>query len=195
MEELTRSVDHIFSFSIQMTKAVRQLRPLCGHISTAGVGCWESWSAGASGTSDSGLVRQPGSRDGDSHTGRKVEPDWALLEGFFASPSLNESNPCEWMGNERLAPEILAFLIMFIINSRTLIISLHSFCLINKWCACTFGLVYTKRANKRGRARDKRSNTALKAQEMENDTNREVVIIIFDQATGGTIWSQVATNN
>lgn len=33
----------------------------------------------------------------------------------------------------------------------------------------------------------KRSNTALKALEMENDTNREVVIIIFDQATGSTI--------
>lgn len=31
------------------------------------------------------------------------------------------------------------------------------------------------------------SNTALKAHEMENDTNREVVIISFDQATGSTI--------
>lgn len=144
-----------------------------------------------------GLVNQPrGQRRGDRHTERRPEPVWALLEGFFASPSLNESNPYEWMGNERPAPEILAFLIMFIINSRTLIISLHSFCLINKWCACTFGLVYTgEREEEREREGDKRSNTALKAQEMENDTNREVVIIICDQATGSTIWSQVATNN
>lgn len=37
------------------------------------------------------------------------------------------------------------------------------------------------------RESDKRGDTALKAQEMENDTNREVVIIIFDQATGCTI--------
>lgn len=39
----------------------------------------------------------------------------------------------------------------------------------------------------REREREKQSNTALKAHEMENDTNREVVIIIFDQATGSTI--------
>lgn len=58
------------------------------------------------------------------------------------------------MGNEILAPEILAFLIMFIINSRTLIISLHSFCLINKWCACTFGPVYSEQ-------RDALGNTAV----------------------------------
>lgn len=43
------------------------------------------------------------------------------------------------------------------------------------------------RERERKRERDKRSNTALKAQEMENDTNREVVIIIFDRATGSTI--------
>lgn len=54
------------------------------------------------------------------------------------------------MGNEILAPEILAFLIMFIINSRTLIISLHSFCLINKWCACTFGPVYREKRDALG---------------------------------------------
>ena len=50
--------------------------------------------------------------------------------------------------------------------------------------SCVYGREGRKR---RGRERDKRSNTALKAQEMENDTNREVVIIIFDQATGSTI--------
>ncbi len=71
------------------------------------------------------------------------------VDGFFCL-FLNESNPWDWMGNEISAPEILAFLIMFIINSRTLIISLHSFCLINKWCACTFGLVYG-----RGRERER----------------------------------------
>lgn len=32
-------------------------------------------------------------RRGDRLTGRRTELDWALLEGFFASPSLNESNP------------------------------------------------------------------------------------------------------
>lgn len=48
-------------------------------------------------------------------------------------------------------------------------------------------LCIRERGRKRGRARDKRSNTALKALEMENDTNREVVIIIVDQATGNTI--------
>ena len=45
----------------------------------------------------------------------------------------------------------------------------------------------SERGGERERERDKRSNMALKAQEMENDTNREVVIIIFDQATGSTI--------
>lgn len=90
-------------------------------------------------------------RQQDRHAGWRTEPEWALLEGFFGSPSLNESNPYEWMGNERPAPEILAFLIMFIINSGTLIISLHSFCLINKWCACTFGLcVYEREGGKEG---------------------------------------------
>lgn len=151
--------------------------------------CWPGSSQSAAGR---------GQRRGDRQTARRAQPVWAPLEGFSASPSLNESNPYEWMGNERPAPEILAFLIMFIINSRTLIISLHSFCLINKWCACTFSLVYTREreGEREGeRERDKRSNTALKAQEMENDTNREVVIIICDQATGCTIWSQVATNN
>jgi len=34
-------------------------------------------------------------RRGDRHTGRGAEPERALLEGFFASPSLNESNPYE----------------------------------------------------------------------------------------------------
>jgi len=48
-------------------------------------------------------------------------------------------------------------------------------------------LCIRERGRRRGRERDKRRNTALKAQEMENDTNREVVIIIFDQATGSTI--------
>lgn len=48
--------------------------------------------------------------------------------------------------------------------------------------------MYTgEREEEREREGDKRSNTALKAQEMENDTNREVVIIICDQATGSTI--------
>lgn len=47
--------------------------------------------------------------------------------------------------------------------------------------------MYTGREGEREGVRDKRSNTALKAQEMENDTNRDVVIIIFDQATGSTI--------
>lgn len=47
--------------------------------------------------------------------------------------------------------------------------------------------VYTREREEERRAGDKRSNTALKALEMENDTNREVVIIIFDQATGSTI--------
>ncbi len=119
------------------------------------------------------------------------------VDGFFCL-FLNESNPWDWMGNEISAPEILAFLIMFIINSRTLIISLHSFCLINKWCACTFGLVYGRgreRERERERGRDAESNTVLQARGDESDTNSKVVIIIFDQATSSTIWSQVGTNN
>ncbi|AWP01290.1 Hypothetical protein SMAX5B_005671, partial [Scophthalmus maximus] len=40
------------------------------------------------------LVNQPRQhRRGDRHTGRRAESEWALLEGFCASPSLNESNP------------------------------------------------------------------------------------------------------
>lgn len=130
-------------FSTRMSEAMRRLTVLGCITVTSRV--HESCPGELVAALSEGLVNQPWQqRQGDRHTGRRTEPKWALLEGFFASPSLNESNPYEWMGNERPAPEILAFLIMFIINSRTLIISLHSFCLINKWCACTFGLVYTR---------------------------------------------------
>lgn len=59
-------------------------------------------------------------------------------------------------------------------------------------CLHFWSLCIRERGRKRVRAwgggvGGKRSNTALKALEMENDTNREVVIIIFDQATGSTI--------
>lgn len=55
-------------------------------------------------------------------------------------------------------------------------------------CLHFWSCVYGREGGREGeREGDKRSNTALKAQEMENDTNREVVIIICDQATGSTI--------
>lgn len=43
-----------------------------------------------------GLDNRPWQQRGqDRHAGWRTEPEWALLEGFFASPSLNESNPYE----------------------------------------------------------------------------------------------------
>lgn len=54
-------------------------------------------------------------------------------------------------------------------------------------CLHFWSCVYEREGGREGEQGDKRSNTALKALEMENDTNREVVIIIFDQATGSTI--------
>lgn len=66
---------------------------MLGDITVTSMGAREmsgrdgSWSVG-------GLVNQPRQRrQGDRHTGRRAELEWALLEGFFASPSLNESNP------------------------------------------------------------------------------------------------------
>lgn len=67
-------------------------------------GCFTAASTGAGEASRltdrlaTGALLEPVSRplqqrQGDRHAGRRAESEWALLEGFFASPSLNESNP------------------------------------------------------------------------------------------------------
>ncbi|KAK5935477.1 hypothetical protein CgunFtcFv8_020837 [Champsocephalus gunnari] len=69
---------------MQMSEAERQLSSAGRHSNSAG-----SRPAG------SGLPeeRVPAAETRDRLTGRGTEPEWALLPGFFASPSLNESNP------------------------------------------------------------------------------------------------------
>lgn len=75
-----------------MSEATRQLAA-SDYLTVTSLGAREL-SRRAGGWFVGGLVNWPGKqRRGDRHTGRRAEPEWALLEGFFASPSLNESNP------------------------------------------------------------------------------------------------------
>lgn len=84
--------EHILSFPCKRQRAKRQLAVL-GDIAVRSMGAREPFGRAGS-RCVGGLVNQPRQqRQGNRHTGRRAEPEWALLQGFFASPSLNESNP------------------------------------------------------------------------------------------------------
>lgn len=77
-------------FSTRTSEATRQL-PVLGCITVTSMGAREP--PGRAGSRSVGGAGQSAAAAGDRHSGRRAEPEWALLEGFFDSPSLNESNP------------------------------------------------------------------------------------------------------